>query len=86
MGKTLSKLRQSALVVALLLPAACAGDPAVGTAVQRNIAFQAVDLDPQYAGVPIEGGNGQRSVDAVKRYNSGTVKAPPDTITGAGPK
>ena len=89
MGKISANHRQMALIVALLLPAACAKDPevgAVGIAVQRNIAFQAVDLDPHYAGIPIEGGNGQRSADAIKRYNSGTVKEPPDTSAGAGPK
>jgi type IV pilus biogenesis protein CpaD/CtpE len=77
--------RQLALVAALLLPAACATDPEVGTAVQRNVAFQAVDLDPHYAGVPMEGSDGERSAAAISRYKSGTVKAPPESTTSVTP-
>lgn len=45
-----------------------------GYTVNGNIATQTVDMNPQYAGVPIEGGSGQRSVEAVRRYMQGNVK------------
>ncbi len=60
---------------ALLGVAGCATDKELGAVNQHNIVAQAVDLDPQYAGVPIEGGSGQLSADAVNRYRKGAVKA-----------
>lgn len=47
----------------------------LGLSVQNNIVAQVVDLEPVYAGVPIEGSSGRRAADAVKRYNDGAVKA-----------
>jgi hypothetical protein len=59
----------------LLILGACATDREFGSTVNHNVVAQAVDMTPQYAGVPIEGGNGQRSADAYKRYLKGNVKA-----------
>jgi hypothetical protein len=62
-------------ILALLALAGCAtSDPQFGAVVQNNIIAQVVDLDPVYAGVPIEGGNAARTVDGVRRYNGGAVK------------
>lgn len=65
-----------ALATASALPtAASAGsDPQFGITVNNNIAAQAVDMNPRYAGTPMEGGNSQRSIDAYRRYQSGAVK------------
>lgn len=64
----------SAVLAPLLALAACATpDTQFGSVVQNNIIAQAVDLDPVYAGVPIEGGNAARTSAAVKRYNEGAV-------------
>lgn len=49
-------------------------DPGFGRTIGSNIAAQAIDMDPHYAGVPVEGGSGQRNVDALKRYQTGMVK------------
>lgn len=80
----------------LLLPlvlAACAADTQMGAAVANNIAAQTVDLDPQYAGVPMEGSNGERATNAYRRYLKGVV-APlqkpdgknPGTMAGGAPQ
>jgi type IV pilus biogenesis protein CpaD/CtpE len=61
--------------LALLALSGCATtDPQFGSVVQNNIIAQTVDLEPVYAGVPIEGGNAARTVDGVRRYTSGAVK------------
>ncbi len=60
------------LLISILL-GACATDPQIGAAVTNNIAAQTVDLNPQYAGVPMEGSNGERSVNAYRRYLKGVV-------------
>lgn len=65
--------RPKAILLIPVLLGACATDPQIGAAVTNNIAAQAVDLNPQYAGVPIEGGNGERSVNAYRRYLKGVV-------------
>lgn len=49
-------------------------DSGLGQTVDSIIAAQTIDPDPEYAGVPLEGGNGKRSVDAYRRYQSGNVK------------
>jgi hypothetical protein len=60
---------------ALLLLGGCATtDSQLGAVVQNNVIAQVVDLDPVYAGIPIEGGNAARTAAAVKRYNDGAVK------------
>ncbi len=62
-------------ILALLALAGCAtSDPQFGAVVQNNIIAQVVDLEPVYAGVPIEGGNAARATDVVRRYNNGAVK------------
>ena len=63
------------LLILLAISGCAARDAELGGAVQSTIVAQVVDLNPVYAGVPIEGGNGERSVEAVKRYKKGTVKA-----------
>lgn len=63
-----------ALVLATVLPG-CAEDPELGMVIDRTIAQQAVDMHPQYAGVPAEASNGERSAAAMARYRSGKVKA-----------
>lgn len=83
----MSLMSRTAVLLALLPLAACAADgklgrfgsPAAdssfGQTVNHNILAQTVDTDPRYAGVVMEGGSGQRSADALKRYRTGTVKA-----------
>jgi hypothetical protein len=47
-----------------------------------------VNPDPQYVGDTLEGGSGQRSVAAVQRLETGSVKQPAGTSTttsGTGP-
>jgi hypothetical protein len=59
---------------ALMLGGCATSDPQFGAVVQNNVIAQVVDLDPVYAGIPIEGGNAARTVAGVKRYNDGAVK------------
>jgi hypothetical protein len=49
-------------------------DSGLGQTVDSIISAQAIDMDPEYAGIPLEGSNGKRSVDAYRRYQSGNVK------------
>ncbi len=65
--------RPKALLLLPVLLGACATDPQIGAAVSNNIAAQTIDLNPQYAGVPLEGSNGERSVNAYRRYLKGVV-------------
>lgn len=75
---TLSKLSAHSLVLSLLAgvaaPAGAAANKDFGCSVQSNIEMQAVDMDPQYAGDLIEGGVGQRSSAAVKRYMTDKIR------------
>ncbi|MBU6164687.1 MAG: hypothetical protein KGQ52_00995 [Alphaproteobacteria bacterium] len=66
--------------LALAVPAA-ARDRDLGTAVQKNITAQVVDLHPKHAGVPPEASNGVRSAAAVNRYLGGQV-TPLQSISG----
>jgi hypothetical protein len=77
------KLERLARVLGPLLVVGCADLPPLGAVVQHNIVAQVVDMDPQHADVPIEGGNGQRSADAIKRYNNGSVR-PLEGVPGGG--
>lgn len=76
----MTKLRTLAIVApAFMLAAAAPGpyspnDPGFGSSVTDMISTQAVDMTPEYAGVPIEGGNGKRATDAYRRYKNGNVK------------
>ena len=58
----------------LLLLGACATDREFGEAASHNIAAQAVDMNPQYAGTPIEGGDATRGAEAYRRFLNGNVK------------
>lgn len=62
------------MLVAAGPPPISRNDPGFGIIVDSNIVAQVVDMNPEYAGVPMEGGNGQRSIDAYRRYQSGNVK------------
>jgi len=64
----------AALLVAAGVPPYSRTDPGFGQTVENNIVGQAVDMTPEYAGVPPEGSNGKRSTDAYRRYQSGNVK------------
>lgn len=52
----------------LASPAFAARDREFGCTVQRNIEIQTIDMDPRYKGKLMEGGVGQRSSAAVRRY------------------
>jgi hypothetical protein len=64
-----------AAALPLLLAGCVSADPQLGINVQTNALAQIIELDPVYAGVPIEGGSGERNVDAVRRYYKGKVTA-----------
>lgn len=59
---------------AILLMGADSPDPDFGASVRRNVAIQTVDMNPRYDGAIIEGGLGERSVAAVKRYQTGKIR------------
>lgn len=71
------------LLLALALTACQSNDPEMGLAVQRNMVAHAVNLDPVYAGTPMEGTNGKRGSDAVNRYLNGAVTLPNTTLNAA---
>jgi hypothetical protein len=56
--------------------AAQQGSRTLGDSVRHNIVVQAGDMNPQYVGTEIEGGNGQRAANAVNRYLEGRVIQP----------
>jgi hypothetical protein len=76
----MTKLRALAIAApaGLLMAAAPApystDDAGFGSTVDAMISAQAIDMTPEYAGVPMEGSNGKRSADAYRRYLSGNVK------------
>ena len=59
---------------ALLAAPALATDKGLGLITQNNVAAMVVDLNPSYAGVPIEGSNGMLADNAITRYRTGRVK------------
>ncbi len=70
-------------LIIVLLPAAAAlawaqpafaSDRELGSCVRHNIAVQTIDPDPRYQGTMMEGGVGQRSAAAVRRYMTGNIK------------
>jgi len=73
MGEGHIRLVAVAAAIVMLAGGAAARDRQLGAAVQANIAAQAVDLHPVHAGVPIEGGNGERAEGAITRYRNGRV-------------
>lgn len=62
------------LALAALLTACETPDRGFGSVVQHNVVAHVVEIDPVYAGTPIEGGNARRAAEAVARYNRGAVK------------
>lgn len=65
----------SLLVFALLSSPAVAGeDKEFGCTIKHNIQVQTVDMDPKYAGTLMEGGVGQRSTAAVRRYQADKIR------------
>jgi hypothetical protein len=67
--------KQIPAILLLLAVGACATDQELGATINHNIVTQVVDMDPKYAGTPMEGSNGKRSVAAYQRYLNGNVKA-----------
>lgn len=67
-------LLRTPLLLAPLLLSGCITDPEFGSTVDHNIVAQTIDMNPEYAGVPIEGGSGRRSAAAIGRYQAGEVK------------
>jgi hypothetical protein len=65
----------SLLLMALMSSPAVAGeDKEFGCTVKHNVVTQTVDMDPKYAGTLMEGGVGQRSTAAVRRYQTDKVR------------
>jgi hypothetical protein len=71
-------MRISLLPVAglsLLTLTACeTTDPDLGYSVRQAVVSQAVDMNPNYAGLPIEGSSGVRALDAQRRYLKGVPR------------
>ena len=70
------RIATSLLLLALMVSVAgpvAASDKGLGLTVQNNVAAMAVDLNPSYANVKIEGGDGNRADAAVTRYRTGRV-------------
>jgi len=76
----------AAPMLAMLLAGCTPNDTTMGGAVRHNIALQTIDPDPAARTDAVEGGSGERSAAAVKRYNEGQVKQPTivSTTVGAG--
>ena len=71
-----------ALLIVVVAAAGCTPvDYGFGETHRQNIALQVVDPDPQYAEEDVEGGNGERSAEAVNRYREGQVKQPATVST-----
>ncbi|WP_439534282.1 hypothetical protein [Polymorphobacter sp.] len=62
------------LLLAPLLTACETPDPDFGYSVRRNGVLQVVNMQPVYAGVPMEGGDAVRATDAQRRYLRGQSK------------
>ncbi|KPF74979.1 hypothetical protein IP88_07480 [alpha proteobacterium AAP81b] len=64
-----------AAILLLTLPfLAGFADRDLSAVTDRNIAAMAVDMNPRYAGVPMEGSSGLAAARAVNRYRRGAVK------------
>ena len=59
---------------ALWAPAVATEDKQFGCTVRQNIELQTIDMDPRYEGKLMEGGVGQRSAAAVRRYMTDKVR------------
>jgi hypothetical protein len=65
------------IAVAGLSLGACAPyDVGLGESVRHHMALQVIDPHPEQQTELVEGGDGQRSAEAVKRYREGKVKEP----------
>ena len=62
------------LIAGLASPALAVDDKEFGCTVKHNIEVQTVDMDPKYAGTLMEGGVGQRSSAAVRRYQTDKIR------------
>nr|WP_310524777.1 hypothetical protein [Polymorphobacter sp.] len=62
------------IILSLLTLGACASDPEFGATVNHNVVAQVVDMNPQYAGVVTEGGDGTRAAEAQRRFLNGNIK------------
>jgi hypothetical protein len=67
------KILFASLLMLGLAAAAGARDRTLGLSVQNNIVAMAVDLNPSYAGILIEGGTGALAESAMTRYRTGRV-------------
>ena len=70
------RIATSLLLLALMFSVAgpvTATDKGLGLTVQNNLAAMVVDLNPSYANVKIEGGDGNRADAAMTRYRTGRV-------------
>lgn len=63
-----------AAIATLSAPAAASEPKDFGCSVRQNVETQVVDMDPQYAGELMEGGVGQRSSAAVRRYMNDKIR------------
>jgi hypothetical protein len=61
-------------MAALSSPALAVEDKEFGCTVKHNIEVQTVDMDPKYVGDLMEGGIGQRSSAAVRRYQTDKIR------------
>ncbi len=61
-------------LVALPTPAAATEPRDFGCSVRQNLEAQVVDMDPRYVGDLMEGGVGQRSSAAVRRYMTDKIR------------
>ena len=68
-----AKIMFACLVTVAAAGAAGATDPKLGQTVQNNIVAMAVDLNPSYAGIKVEGGTGALAESAITRYRTGRV-------------
>lgn len=73
MGKPFASIAFLAAGI-MAMPVSAAPDPQLGAAVQTNIAAMAVDLNPNWAGVPMEGANGLLGERAYRRYRLDATK------------
>lgn len=65
-----------AAAAGLSLGACAPYDTGLGESVRHHMALQVIDPYPEQETALVEGGDGQRSAEAVKRYREGKVKEP----------
>lgn len=68
-------MRTLLITAAMVALAGCeTTDPDLGYSIRRAVVAQAVDMNPTYAGVPMEGTNSVRALDAHRRYLKSDVR------------